>query len=265
MRTFDACSDAGEHAFPVEVRVALATLSRRLGDVMLVGSWARDVCLVLDAWLDPGRMTDDLDVAVATSSLRELDERLGELGPRGGHGVRIYVEGVGVDVLPYGGLASDGIVQTSADSQLDVTCMAEAWRHADRLHVGDDVVIRTASLPLMVALKLVAWDVRSPGTDKDAQDFSRLLQATHQQGHYLDACYADPAGERFDWDPHQVGPFRVGRHLAEALEPGSRDRLVRVLGGDAEGDRLRAVSERFARGSAMRLDALLEGLTTIPS
>ncbi len=166
MRTFDACSDAGEHAFPVEVRVALATLSRRLGDVMLVGSWARDVCLVLDAWLDPGRMSDDLDVAVATSSLRELDERLGELGPRGGHGVRIYVEGVGVDVLPYGGLASDGIVQTSADSQLDVTCMAEAWRHADRLHVGDDVVIRTASLPLMVALKLVAWDVRSPGTDK---------------------------------------------------------------------------------------------------
>ena len=59
---------------------------------MLVGSWARDVCLVLDAGLDPGRMTDDLDVAVATSSLRELDERLGELGPRGGHGVRIYVE-----------------------------------------------------------------------------------------------------------------------------------------------------------------------------
>ena len=117
----------------------------------------------------------------------------------------------------------------------------------------------------VVALKLVAWDVRSPGTDKDAQDFSRLLQATHQQGHYLDACYADPAGERFDWDPHQVGPFRVGRHLAEELEPRSRDRLVRVLAGDAEGDRLRAVSERFARGSAMRLDALLEGLTTIPS
>ena len=67
MRTFDACSDAGEHAFPVEVRVALATLSRRLGDVMLVGSWARDVCLVLDAWLDPGRMTDDLDVATFTN------------------------------------------------------------------------------------------------------------------------------------------------------------------------------------------------------
>lgn len=243
---------------PRPLEPAPLDLSARLGDFVLVGSWARDLCL-LEAGRELGRATDDLDIAVATPTLDDLDRRLGDLAPRGGHGVRVRCHDIDVDVLPFGGVARDGIVEPDEDSSLDVTGIAEAFDHARRHVLPAGLEIRAASLPTMIALKVVAWDVRSPGTDKDAEDLARLMDATYGPNH-LDHCYTSPHAERWDYDVELIGPFEAGRELARTLRPSSRARVTEILTGPRR-DRLAALMNGIRRYEP-QLDALTHGLTT---
>lgn len=254
MKIYDASTD--DYFNPLVE--PLTQLHGRLPDFLLIGSWARDVCLRLGAGEAPGRATNDLDIAVAIDSLKALDQSLGDLGPRRGNGVRIQCAGSAVDVLPYGDLATNGWVEPTPGTKLDVTGLPEARRHADTLVLPGDLRVWVPSLPFMIALKLIAWAVRGRATDKDATDLVALLPLAYA-GSRLDDCFQDDELLiRFDGDPAAIGPYLIGRELAHGLEVPTHRRLTDILAG--EGDRLLAL---VGPRHAPQIEGLVAGLAAV--
>ena len=100
----------------------LRTLSDAIGDFTPVGSFARDYLVHDVAGLPRGAQTLDVDIAILVASMTDYRARLRQLdGPRGS-GLTFQVEGVAVDVIPYGTeLATTGIIEPIPGVALDVT------------------------------------------------------------------------------------------------------------------------------------------------
>lgn len=255
MRSFDASTQAPS-LWPTQV---FRTLDRELGDYFVIGSIARDLWAHVAAGLPPGRLTEDIDVSVAVASLTELRKRTAGLdGPNAG-GVRYLVGGVRVDVIPYGPIEDRNLVEPAEGVVLDVTGMHDAAATRVAVTVGPGLVVQFASLPAMIALKLVAWGMRRASTDKDARDLALLLDACHS-GLFEESCWTDePAAARWDYDPALVGPYRMGIDLAAGFSNRSVGRLVQLLTG-TELDRLVAQVPKRAVPRDEQFRALRAGL-----
>lgn len=130
MTSFDA---SGLPDVPLET---LRGLRLEIGDFVLVGMAAVDLITRALADLPASRLTRDVDVAVAVDTepaLRELTRRLVDRG--GGSALHFWVDGVQVDVVPFGGVApGDRLVL--ADTTLDVSGLSDAARTAVSLKLG---------------------------------------------------------------------------------------------------------------------------------
>lgn len=207
----------------------LRTLSRVVPGYTLVGSFARDYRVHDVAGLPRGARTLDVDISILVSSLAEYRERLKRLDGPHGVGIRFVVDGVQVDVIPYGPeVAPGGIVQTADGITLDVTGMTEAAEGADLVSAGGTTV-RIPTLSSMIGLKIVAWNYRSATTQRDSRDLGPLLKATYH-GPDGEALWSDSeAGDMWDYDNMLVGPYRAGRQLTSAWKVESLHRLRQVF------------------------------------
>lgn len=134
----------------------LQTLSRVIPEYTLVGSFARDYRVHNVAGLPRGARTLDVDISILVTSLDDYRERLKQLDGPHGVGIRFVVDGVQVDVIPYGPeVAPDGIVQTADGITLDVTGMPETAEGADLVKAGE-AAVRIPTLSSMIGLKIVA-------------------------------------------------------------------------------------------------------------
>lgn len=134
-----------------------------------------------------------------------------------------------MDVLPFGDIAPEGVVRPASDDELDVTGMAEAWLHRDMVQVSPTHAIAVASRESMLLLKLIAWDVRTPGTEKDALDLDRLLDAA-SHGRYGDATFEHESSmARCEYEVERAGVYRCGLVLRERLRPATATRLAQVM------------------------------------
>ncbi|HEX8973534.1 hypothetical protein [Oryzihumus sp.] len=241
----------------------LKELSDVVPEMALVGSFARDYWIHTVAGLPLGAQTMDVDITILVSSMEEYRHRLKRLEGPTGTGLVFRVQGHRVDVIPYGGITDDGIVEPTPGVTLDVTGMEEAVETAVRVKV-DDLEIRIPTLASMIGLKVVAWAYRRDSTHKDARDLGPLLDATHS-GPFKEAVWADEdAGDLWSYDPMLVGPFKAGRevrdswqqksiaHLVQLLEPSARAvlaaRIVHEQGG--QGTVRQEQLEAFAFGVA---------------
>lgn len=204
MQTFDASSQAPS-LWPIHV---FRTLDRELGDYFVIGSIARDLWAHVVAGLPPGRLTEDLDVSIAVASLTELQDRTAGLDGPNASGVRYLVAEVKVDVIPFGQIEQANLVEPAEGVVLDVTGMRDAAATSVQVTVDHDLVVRFASLPAMIALKLVAWGMRRGHTSKDAEDLGLLIDAS-QAGPFEEACWTDEAAAaRWTTNPRSSGPTR---------------------------------------------------------
>lgn len=256
MQTFDASSRAPS-LWPTHV---FRTLDRELGDYFVIGSIARDLWAHVVAGLPPGRLTEDLDVSVEVASLTELQDRTAAMDGPNASGVRYQVADVRVDVIPYGQIEKSNLVEPAEGVVLDVTGMRDAAATSVAVTVDHDLVVRFASLPAMIALKLVAWGIRRGHTSKDAADLGLLIDAS-QAGPFEEACWTDEAAAaRWDYEPALVGPYRMGLDLAGSFSEACLERLVQLLDGE-DVARLAAQLPKRALPRMEQLDALAAGLT----
>lgn len=146
------------------------------------------------------------------------------------------------------------------EDHLDVAGMTDAARTAVRVDLGGGLVVNVASLPALVALKLVAWEVRGRRTDdKDARDLGLLLRAS-TSGDFEDELWEDDeALLAMSYDPERTGPFRVGRAIATDFEPGLVTRVAALVEGGS-GARLRSILSTSSGLPVEQLDALRAGL-----
>lgn len=141
--------------------------------------------------------------------------------------------------------------------------MSDAERTCVDVTLSAGLVVKFASLPAMVALKLVAWGARNSYTDKDADDLALLLDASHS-GIFEDQCWADDStAAHWDYEPALVGPYRLGEDIVGTFADTSVGRLIELLSG-VELDRLTSRMPRRGVPRAQQLEALKAALGGAP-
>ena len=189
---YDASTDpelAVETAVLTEVVRAAAAVGV---EVLVIGAVARDIVIRHLLGARPERATKDVDVAVAVAvaDWAAYEDLTSSLQRSSGPSHRFVVDGVDVDVIPFGGVESPGRSITWPDEMtMDVHGFAEAHRRAVLVRLPGGLEVRVASLAAQSALKALAWrDRRHEGT-KDAIDLRTILTAA-SEGSNLDDLYA---------------------------------------------------------------------------
>lgn len=205
----------------------------RFPDAFLLGSYARDLHTHGLACLPLGRRTVDADFAVEVATEGNFSELVEGLTPLSGTGLCFTVDGFQLDLIPFGGIESEGIIEPQKGVTLDVTGMREAHERTVRFALRDELVVRCPDLTALIVLKVIAWDYRQTSTTKDGEDLDLLLQAT-SSGEYEEEVWADEeSGDLVGWQPHCIGPFRVGRRVPERYAPDVVARIRKIVDGDS--------------------------------
>ncbi|WP_434593558.1 hypothetical protein [Brevibacterium sp. 1718] len=206
---------------------------RRFPDSFLLGSYARDFHVHGVADLQRGRGTLDADFAVEVATEHNFAELVEGLKPMRGTGLCFNVDDFQLDLIPFGGVESGGIIEPQEGVTLDVTGMKEAHEHTVLFDLRDKLVVRCPDLTALIVLKVIAWDYRRNHTTKDAVDLDLLLQATYSGDHEEEVWNDKEVGDLVDWLPERIGPFRVGRCVPERYSPDVVSRIRGVVDGDS--------------------------------
>lgn len=218
--------DLSSSTDPEVVRMAgaLGILGERAAEVgldpLLVGAGARtlwSVALVGDL---PTRATKDVDLAVAVASWEQLRRLTSLLTPEGGIEHRFVVDGVPVDVVPFGGVeADDRTIRWQDDHVMNALGLSEAL--ATRVDVRLPGAVRTSipSVAALAGLKLIAWLDRRSVDTRDAVDLATIME-WWGAGPLLDEVYAREHEDvlvSHDFDPARAGAALLGAGMADVL------------------------------------------------
>jgi predicted nucleotidyltransferase len=241
-------------------------------EVMLIGAFARDLCL--GRHVAPPRATTDVDLALSLPNWAAVDDlfrrcdlhftaRVDDLR------IRHRETGIPVDIVPYGAIErpSGTLVLRNSDRVFNNAGIADARRLAMHRTIGStDILVPPPAV--MVALKLIAWGDRM--ASKDVQDAGHILQHFHVG----DEVWDDPtllarfAEERLTYDdaPAWLVGRRIGRELAEPARNGLRRSITRLgmanewtrvlIGGSRDDGDADARVARADRVLAVLLEAL---------
>jgi predicted nucleotidyltransferase len=219
-----ACADLRLLA-SVAADIEAANLPQR---PILVGALARDVLLRHAHGVDTGRATADADFAIAVADwndYQQVKNRLlagGAFKPSRSGDHRLEHRKLSwIDLIPFGGLERrDKTIAWPPDGEpiMNVLGFQEASATAVAVRLPGGQQVLTVSLPMLAALKLLAWeDRRERVDDRDAEDLVVILEK------YLDAGNlarfpqdAEPVlGNEFDYAT--AGALLAGRDLSGLL------------------------------------------------
>jgi predicted nucleotidyltransferase len=168
----------------VEQLEPIAAVVRRLvatGDVdaaslMIVGARCRDLLHAAYGHDFPVRATNDFDVAIATADLAGYERMTSKLTPiSGSNGVRFLLDGLRVDLVPFGDVEDPGgtVRPARRPDGLNVWGFRDAYDTATPLALGGEQNVRLPNAAGFIALKLAAWIDRSERRDfRDASDIA---------------------------------------------------------------------------------------------
>lgn len=210
-------------------------------DPLMVGAMARDVLLFYGHGVPVRRATTDVDLAFAVEDWRAFAatrDALVESGlfvaTRAAH--RLCHRGtLNIDLIPFGGVedAAGRIVWPDEQTQMQVVGYREACATALDVLLPEDQRVSTVSLPMLAAIKLVAWvDRHRLQPRKDASDLLLIL------GHYLNKENATRlydeaahllAADEFDYEA--AGAWLAGHDVTAGIRAAGADstRLLDVL------------------------------------
>jgi predicted nucleotidyltransferase len=162
---------------------------------------------------------------------------------------------VPLDLLPFGSRIEtrEGIVPwlPGATVQLNMVGFDDALRNSVSVAVTQEVTLAVASLPMIAALKLFAWeDRRKFESSKDAEDLAELLVTYEKAGNANRLCGDDyellAAAEH---DMTQAGACLLGRDLARVASSNVMRHLLRLL---SDPDDRNHLCTRMFRSPAVR-------------
>lgn len=211
-------------------------------EIMVVGAIARDILIRHVVGSPPLRATADIDVAVAVASWHDLDCLTGGLKETRGGVHKFLVDGVEVDIIPFGGVESDKRTITwPNDHRMDVLGFSEALVAAVQVKLPGDLTVAVASLPAQSLLKLFAWRDRRYQDRRDAVDLRTILYSYHE-GPYFDQLYADyaPLLLKHDFDPSLAGAERLGNEASAIIGLANRPAVTDLLFSEEYFDALAA-------------------------
>ena len=226
--------------FPMEPEVLevlryIQDATKKMGvSYLLVGGRAVDLLLHNVHGLPIYRPTEDIDFIVALKSWEEfnyLKNQLIKTGDFKNDSKKcqrlIYKEKMPIDLLPFGKLEKpQGSISWPPDG--DMIMNPDINAAAEEINIfKNKMVIRIASIPGLMVLKLLAWNDRFE--PKDAQDISILL---HKYNLILDEkrLYEDIELLRvLDSDIEKVGAVLLGRDVRMILNAKNINSIKEIL------------------------------------
>jgi predicted nucleotidyltransferase len=248
-------------------------------DPLLVGAAARDLLLVHVFGQRVRRATKDVDFAVALASweaFEQLKERLiRDHGfadePMQVQRLVFAAEGAGagttIDLVPFGGLQVDRhtlVWPPEMDVYMTVAGFEEVLGSAQLVELSEGLVVKVASLPGLVILKLFAWGDRRQRDAKDAVDFNTLLRSYSEAGTFDRMTDPDQALDRYlalDCNEEKTGAWLLGVDCGLLASSDTAAALRQLWGDDERRDRLiqgMASDETGIKGARQRAEELLE-------
>ncbi|WP_409495609.1 nucleotidyl transferase AbiEii/AbiGii toxin family protein [Amycolatopsis sp. cmx-11-12] len=229
-------------------------------DYLVVGATARTILSIGLVGGPPERATRDIDIAAAMGTWDDFEQFVSRL-ERNGRSVHSFlVEGVEVDVVPYGGIEEeDRTILWPDDHRMNVRGLSEAVATAERVRLPGGLVIKVPAVPALALLKLLTWWDRRAMTTRDAIDLGAMI-AWYSSGPYWDRLYDKEfeALERYGYDPALAGAWLLGSHMPGLLDPEGVAVLLDIVGDDDVMARL-ANDVRLIRGQDL-VSALAAGI-----
>ena len=212
----------------------------------LAGATAREIMLRHVFGRPPGRRTLDVDLGIA---VRDWDHftRLktglidhARFEPHARMVQRLIYPSrpsVIVDLIPFGGI--EGADRTIAwppdeDIVMRVTGFSDGLASAVPVRLDQNLVIPVVSLPVLLVLKLFAWDDRRH-EKKDAPDIYTLVREYGDAGNE-DRLYGEEVGllEAEDYDVELAGARLLARDSARMVSTDTKERARKILLSDAQ-------------------------------
>jgi predicted nucleotidyltransferase len=203
-------------------------------DYTVVGATARTILSLGLVGRPPERATRDVDIAVEVCTWADFDRLVGSLERRGRSVHSFLVEGVEVDVLPYGGIErEDRTILWPDDHRMNVRGLSEAVASAETVLLPGGLAVRVPAVPALALLKLLTWWERRASTSRDAIDLAMMI-SWYSSGPYLDVLYEEHPDllARYDFDPAPAGAWLLGSELPGLLDQAGARVLLRVAEDD---------------------------------
>ena len=210
-------------------------------EFFVIGATARDIILSGIHNQQPGRKTDDLDIAIAIPDWDKFDKiSKGIENIEGFHKSinqkqRFLFESVFmVDIVPFGEVAkADNNIYWPPEEThaMSVIGFSEIAKHTLEVEIDNSFSIYVASLPGIFLLKLAAWRDRKIETNKDAGDIAFIIS------NYLEINELRAATENYDiyevdeFSAYIAGATLLGRDAKEILfsSPEILDEFISII------------------------------------
>jgi len=210
-------------------------------EFFVIGATARDIILSGINNQQPGRKTDDLDIAIAIPNWDKYNEiskgleRIEGFQKSSSQKQRFVFQRIfRIDVVPFGEVAEadNNIYWPPEDARaMSVIGFSEVAKHATEAMIDNSFTINVASLPGIFLLKLSAWRDRKIKTNKDAEDIAFAIS------NYLEINELRAVNENYDiyevddFSTYIAGATLLGRDAKEILasSPEILDEFISIL------------------------------------
>ncbi|CAM3797523.1 nucleotidyl transferase AbiEii/AbiGii toxin family protein [Rahnella bruchi] len=200
----------------------------------IAGATAREILIHHVYGRAVGRRTRDIDFAVFVQEWQLFDNLKQALTAAGaktikGNAHRLVLEGIELDIIPFGGVAEANKVAWPPDREvvMAVDGFEEAFGHTVSITMQAGEQIPFCSLPGLALLKLFAWRDRGMANGKDAVDLYKIISEYGQIEN--ERVYENPTEyDKRDWDVDRMGAFLLGNDIAMISSRDSLDELFRL-------------------------------------
>ncbi len=239
---------------------------------LLAGATARDLLLHAAHGIDTRRATADVDLAFMVSTWDEylaLRKNLIASGdftevPKSAlHKLR-FRRTLEVDIMPFGAIERpDRTIAWPPENATHLTMFGfkEAYAASITVVLPPDVRVQSVTLPALAILKLIAWENRrfeQPG--KDAHDLVLIIRKYLDAGNHdrLHDELPDAGGSPYDYEV--AGAQLLGKDMAQLLDAAGRERLARLIAGEADEQGQLGLAGEMMRNDVERALELLAAL-----
>ncbi|WP_426103714.1 nucleotidyl transferase AbiEii/AbiGii toxin family protein [Massilia sp. TSP1-1-2] len=219
----------------------------------LIGAMARDIVMTHVFGIEADRATRDVDFAIALEDWSQFDIirqafiHSGDFQSLTATTHRLYYRpgahqtAYPLDLIPFGKIASANTIAWPPDMAvvMNVTGYADALEHAIKVDVGTGLIVNVVSIPALAILKILAWNDRGRGDNKDAQDLLYLLRNYHAAGN-SNRLFDDASSilESCDFAIDLAGAALLGHDARLFMEESTRRSVLAVLNDPVKLDRL---------------------------
>ncbi len=210
----------------------------------VIGATARDILMDIHGE-KPGRITHDLDIAIAISNWDEY-----EIIAKGIVNIEgfekdtsqkqrfIFREFFELDIVPFGEIMNQNYkIFWPPDEQFAMSILgfAEVNNATKEIKIDDELIINIASLAGIFILKIIAWSDRHHKTNKDADDMAFIINnyigiyEERAATEYYDAIYLD---DKFSL--LKAGAKLLGYDVSKILRNQSKNKLSKIIENEIE-------------------------------